>query len=101
MPHQVSVIGVDNDELLCDFSNPPLSSVLPDHVREGVLAATELNQMLRAKKARDASTVLCRSKRIISRESTAPIAPITHLANAFKRKYGVSMSEFRQLGPNR
>ena len=40
VPHQVSVIGVDNDELLCDFSNPPLSSVLPDHVREGVLAAT-------------------------------------------------------------
>ena len=81
VPRQVSVIGVDNDELLCDFSNPPLSSVLPDHVREGVAAATELNRMLRAKKPKDLSTVLCRSKRIISRESTAPVAPITHLVD--------------------
>ena len=81
VPRQVAVIGVDNDELLCDFSDPPLSSVLPDHVREGALAAAELNRMLRSKKPTAAATVLCRGKRIIRRESTAPIAPITHLVD--------------------
>ena len=53
VPRQVAVIGVDNDELLCDFSDPPLSSVLPDHVREGALAAAELNRMLRSRKPRN------------------------------------------------
>src|SRR5216683_1148545 len=30
VPHQVAVIGVDDDELLCELSDPPLSSVIPD-----------------------------------------------------------------------
>ena len=81
VPRQIAVIGVDNDELLCDFSDPPLSSVLPDHVREGMLAAQELNRMLRSRKPTAAATVLCRGKRIIRRESTAPVAPITHLVD--------------------
>ena len=81
VPRQIAVIGVDNDELLCDFSDPPLSSVLPDHVREGMLAAQELNRMLRSRKPTAAVTVLCRGKRIIRRESTAPVAPITHLVD--------------------
>ena len=81
VPQQVAVIGVDNDELLCDFSDPPLSSVLPDHVREGALAAAELNRMLKSRKPTTVSTVLCRGKRIIRRESTAPVAPITHLVD--------------------
>ena len=81
VPRQVAVIGVDNDELLCDFSDPPLTSVLPDHVREGALAASELNRLLKAKKPTGTTTVLCRGKRIIRRESTAPVAPMTHLVD--------------------
>ena len=81
VPRQVAVIGVDNDELLCDFSDPPLSSVLPDHVREGALAAAELNRILKSRKPTAATAVLCRGKRIIRRESTAPVAPITHLVD--------------------
>ena len=81
VPRQVAVIGVDNDELLCDFSDPPLSSVLPDHVREGMLAAQELNRMLRSRKPTATATVLCRGKRIIRRESAAPVAPITHIVD--------------------
>ena len=81
VPRQIAVIGVDNDELLCDFSDPPLSSILPDHAREGALAAEELNRMLKSRKQTTVSTVLCRGKRIIRRESTAPVAPITHLVD--------------------
>ena len=81
VPGQVAVLGVDNDELLCDFSTPPLSSVLPDHVREGVRAAQELDRLLRARKPSATTTILCRDKRIIRRESTAPVAPVTHLVD--------------------
>jgi LacI family transcriptional regulator len=39
VPHQVAVIGVDDDELLCELSDPPLSSVVPDTRRAGWVAA--------------------------------------------------------------
>lgn len=47
VPEEVAVIGVDNDELLCDLATPPLSSVIPDTVRTGYEAAALLDRMLR------------------------------------------------------
>jgi len=46
VPDEVAVIGVDDDEALCDVCNPPLSSVRPDHVRVGFQAALLLDQMM-------------------------------------------------------
>ena len=43
VPGQVAVIGVDNDRLLCDFADPPLSSIAPDHEEEGRIAAQTLD----------------------------------------------------------
>ena len=31
VPNQISVLGVDNDELMCEFDSPTISSVLPRH----------------------------------------------------------------------
>lgn len=39
VPEEVAVIGVHNDELLCDLCDPPLSSVIPDARRAGYVAA--------------------------------------------------------------
>jgi len=47
VPHEVAVIGVDNDELICDLSYPPLSSVIPDTQRTGYEAAQLLERMMR------------------------------------------------------
>lgn len=46
VPEQVAVIGVDNDEPLCEISYPPLSSVNPDHYRVGYEGAALLDRML-------------------------------------------------------
>lgn len=46
VPEQAAVIGVDNDELLCDLSEPALSSVIPDTHRTGYLAASLLDRMM-------------------------------------------------------
>lgn len=46
VPDQVAVIGVDNDELLCDLSDPPLSSVAPDTDATGYEAARLLDRMM-------------------------------------------------------
>jgi LacI family transcriptional regulator len=50
VPAEVAVIGVDNDELLCDLASPPLSSVIPNAHRAGYEAAALLDRMMRGKK---------------------------------------------------
>lgn len=42
VPEQVSVIGVHNDELLCELCDPPLTSVIPNAQRAGYEAAALL-----------------------------------------------------------
>ena len=46
VPAEVAVIGVDNDTLLCNYSDPTLTSIEPDFEREGYEAAKELDRML-------------------------------------------------------
>lgn len=46
VPDQVAVVGVDNDEQLCELSDPPLSSVIPDTRRTGYLAASLLDRLM-------------------------------------------------------
>lgn len=50
VPAEVAVVGVDNDELLCDLASPPLSSVIPNAHRTGYEAAALLDRMMRGKK---------------------------------------------------
>jgi LacI family transcriptional regulator len=46
VPEEVAVIGVDNDDLLCALSDPPLSSIRPDSERTGYQAAALLDAMM-------------------------------------------------------
>ena len=44
VPEEVAVIGVDDDEVICELSNPPLSSVQPDTLRFGYEGAALLGR---------------------------------------------------------
>lgn len=46
VPDEIAVIGVDNDEILCDLSEPPLSSVVPDTRRIGYESAALLARLM-------------------------------------------------------
>jgi LacI family transcriptional regulator len=46
VPEQVAVIGVNNDDMLCESAWPPLSSVIADYSRMGYAAALLLDRML-------------------------------------------------------
>ena len=71
VPGQVSVLGVDNDEIYCDNFSPAISSVKPDHRQMGETAARSLAKLLRAP-ARASGTVLRMPPvEVIVRESTA------------------------------
>lgn len=45
-PEEVAVLGVDNDELLCQLCSPPLSSVIPDADSIGYSAAEKLAELM-------------------------------------------------------
>ena len=47
VPEEMAVMGVDNDELVCENTVPTLSSVAPDFVRSGRLAAGLLARRFR------------------------------------------------------
>ena len=78
VPGQICILGVDNDRLLCESTKPTLSSVAPDHIGEGRIAADALNNLLR-RASRRAKSVLCSSKTVIGRESTSPVSPARSL----------------------
>ncbi|MGI9428273.1 MAG: XylR family transcriptional regulator, partial [Bythopirellula sp.] len=46
VPEEAAVIGVDNDRLLCDLADPPLSSVICSTHRTGYEAASLLDRMM-------------------------------------------------------
>ena len=46
MPSQLAIIGVDNDEQICESANPPLTSIMPDFADGGYLAAQLLGRMI-------------------------------------------------------
>ncbi|KAA5545610.1 XylR family transcriptional regulator [Roseiconus nitratireducens] len=46
VPDEVAVLGVDNDHVLCDFCDPPLSSIIPAAERIGYQAAVMLDQLM-------------------------------------------------------
>lgn len=46
IPDEISLLGVDNDELLCNISNPPLSSIVLDVENGGYQAGKLLHQLI-------------------------------------------------------
>jgi LacI family transcriptional regulator len=46
VPDEVAVIGVDNDDVVCDLAVPPLSSVVPPTDRIGYAGAALLDRMM-------------------------------------------------------
>jgi LacI family transcriptional regulator len=51
VPEDVAIIGVDNDELMCELTNPPLSSVEQGSRRIGFEAAALLDRLMAGQKS--------------------------------------------------
>src|SRR5208337_1193346 len=73
VPEEVAVIGVDDDVLLCELCDPPLSSIIPNAERVGYEAAALLDRLMAGEKPQ------CRESRIeplgvTTRQSTDVLA---------------------------
>ena len=73
VPRQIAVTGVDNDEMICPNTTPPLTSVQPDHALIGALAAEKLKQMMEGRRLSRPERLMVGVKRIEVRESTSPV----------------------------
>ena len=73
VPDEVAVIGVDNDEPLCEVSDPALSSVWPDHFRVGYEAAALLDRLMKGTPA-PLGPVYLAPRGIVTRQSTDVLA---------------------------
>ena len=72
IPRDVAVMGVDNDEMLCANTTPPLTSVQPDHDRMGYLAAEKLAALMDGPPRNSPERISVDISKIVIRDSTSP-----------------------------
>jgi LacI family transcriptional regulator len=75
IPDQVALIGVNNDDLLCEGAWPPISSVQPDYQRVGMMAAKILDDLISGKPLKpERRHVRLRPVGVVARTSTDVLA---------------------------
>lgn len=91
VPLEIAVIGVDNDELLCELSDPPLSSVALNAEAGGYRAAALLDRMMRGR-VRKPQRLVVEPLGVVQRRSTEASAvadPEVALALEFIHNHAV------------
>jgi len=75
VPEEVAILGVDNDELICDLSHPQLSSITLSIERAGYEAARILDRLMKGQKiVKSEEVVSILPLHIATRQSTDIIA---------------------------
>lgn len=69
VPRDIAVLGVDNDEDLCETTTPPMSSILLDAERASYEAARHLDDLMR-RATRKRLVIVYGPSHIVSRRST-------------------------------
>jgi len=74
VPDRLAILGIDNDELICGHTRPPIATVEPNFAGAGFLAATTLQRMMDGLKVPHVTTVQESVNRVVVRESARPRA---------------------------
>jgi LacI family transcriptional regulator len=73
IPDEIAVLGVDNDEMICELTHPPLSSIALNLEEAGYEAAAQLDRQMQGHKP--AATEIClRPLYVHTRQSTDVLA---------------------------
>lgn len=73
VPEEVAIVGVDNDEVICGLSNPPLSSIALNSERIGYEAAELLSRLMAGEKM-VGQRIVDRPTHVVTRRSTDILA---------------------------
>jgi LacI family transcriptional regulator len=69
VPDEIAILGVDNDELICNISSPPLSSIMIDSENGGYMAGRVLHDLI-CRKITEPFNISVMPLQVIPREST-------------------------------
>ena len=69
IPDNIAVLGVDNDELICDMASTPISSIEQGAWQIGYEAIATIDRMLSGQEAKNGE-ILIGPSRLIERHST-------------------------------
>ena len=108
VPRDVAILGVDNDDLICESSRPSLSSINLDQEAIGYRAAETLDRMMAARNPATVRTVILPTGFIAERESTKAVPPAARLVERLTAYLdahaleGISVADaVRELGVSR
>ncbi|MBL9138279.1 MAG: DNA-binding transcriptional regulator [Verrucomicrobiales bacterium] len=73
VPDEVAIVGADNDDLVCDLCDPPMSSVAIHFERAGFEAAQVLDQLMRGRTL-SAAKIVVQASHVVTRRSTDILA---------------------------
>lgn len=69
VPEQVAIIGLGNDDMVCDLVTPPLSSIAIGAEKAGYKAAEVLDKIMAGKKVTN-QTIVVHPTHVVTRQST-------------------------------
>ena len=73
VPEEVSVIGVDNDPVICDLSDPPLTSIALNTESAGYAAAELLDKLMKGE-SMQRQDIIVSATHVVKRQSTDILA---------------------------
>lgn len=69
IPEEISLLGVDNDELICNLSDPPISSIVTDVERGGYEAGRLIDRLMKGER-KEPFNIVIKPTRFELRKST-------------------------------
>jgi len=84
VPDEVGIVGVDNDEVVCGLTNPPMSSIAINFERAGYEAASALHGLMQGMPVAP-DRIMAAASHVVTRRSTDFVAADEpHLAKALR-----------------
>ena len=83
IPSQIQVVGVDDQQEICENVRPRLTSIEPDFEGVGYLLAQRMDELLTTGKAKKMS--ICGVKRIVERETTRDLSGAARLVTSAEK----------------
>jgi LacI family transcriptional regulator len=99
VPEEVAVLGVDNDPIECELSNPPLSSIDPNAARIGFEGAALLHRLLQGQSP-PSCRILIEPQGVITRRSTDVLAvddPDAAAAIQYIRRHALDRPSYTKI----
>jgi LacI family transcriptional regulator len=74
IPEEIAVLGSDDDYIVCDFTNPKLSSISYDTEKAGYEAAKLLDKLMKGEQKMTGQQIIIHPVRVVTRQSTDILA---------------------------